>query len=312
MTQADGTSSATSAAEAAADDRSSNAVNLGDKLRLAREQRSLSLEQVAEALHLDEAIIASLEQGHFETLGAPVYVRGHLKTYARLLGLSADDILREYQGNSPEPFVAPTLQQPGVVEPVAFNPVLLAGGGLTVLLGLLLGLYVVFGDDPGDAVVQARVVVHVADTADRTMPEVVQNVSTAARLPAEAETRRVADKPQIVAKPPQPTAPPVVVDVALPSAPAPASAARPAATMRLGLQFTQESWVEISDANRRLLFGLQHEGDRREISGEPPFNLLIGNARAVELTLNDKPYDVPAARVRGKVARFMITGEEPE
>jgi len=82
--------------------------------------------------------------------------------------------------------------------------------------------------------------------------------------------------------------------------------------MRLGLQFNQESWVEISDANRRLLFGLQHKGNRRELTGEPPFNLLIGNARGVDLTVNDEPFDVPAARVRGKVARFKITGAEFE
>jgi cytoskeleton protein RodZ len=310
VTQANGTSSATTTAtEAVADDRYSSVANLGDKLRLAREQRSLSLADVSEALHLDETIIVSLEQGHFETLGAPVYVRGHLKTYARLLGLSSDEIISEYQRDSPEPFTAPILQQPGVVDPVAFNPVLLAGGGLTILLGLLLGLYVLFGDaDPGDVVAQDRVVVPVVDTADRTMPEVVESVSTAPGLPAEPDTRRAAAEPKIVAKPPQPVVTPVVVDVASP----PASVDRPAATMRLGLQFTQESWVEISDANRRLLFGLQREGDRREISGEPPFNLLIGNARAVELTVNDEPFDVPAARVRGKVARFKITGEETE
>lgn len=315
MTQANGTSpAATAATEALADDRSSSAVNLGDKLRLAREQRSLSLEQVSEALHLDEAIIVSLEQGHFETLGAPVYVRGHLKTYARLLGLSSEDIISEYQGDGPDSFSVPTLQQPGVVDPVAFNPILLAGGGLTILLGLLLGLYVLFGgDDPSDVVVaEDRVVVPVVEIVDRTMPEIAESVSAAPGQPAEPGTRRVAAEPQIVAKPPQPAKPPVVVAAVSSPAPAPAPAARPAATMRLGLQFTQESWVEISDANRRLLFGLQREGDRREISGEPPFNLLLGNVRAVEMTINDEPFDVPVAGVRGKVARFKITGEETE
>jgi cytoskeleton protein RodZ len=101
-------------------------------------------------------------------------------------------------------------------------------------------------------------------------------------------------------------------EVAAPPAETETPAPRPVATMRLGLQFNQESWVEISDANRRLLFGLQREGYRREVTGEPPFNLLIGNAHGVALTIDDEPFDVPASRMRGKVARFKITGNESE
>jgi cytoskeleton protein RodZ len=82
--------------------------------------------------------------------------------------------------------------------------------------------------------------------------------------------------------------------------------------VRLSLNFLEESWVEISDAERRLLFGLQREGRRRELTGEPPFELLLGNARGVELRLNDKPYNIPENGITGKVARFAITRAEIE
>ena len=82
--------------------------------------------------------------------------------------------------------------------------------------------------------------------------------------------------------------------------------------MRLSLHFLEESWVEISDANRRLLFGLQREGRRRELTGEPPFELLLGNAKGIELRLNDRPYSVPVIAVSGKVARFSITRADIE
>jgi cytoskeleton protein RodZ len=79
--------------------------------------------------------------------------------------------------------------------------------------------------------------------------------------------------------------------------------------MRLSLHFREESWVEISDANRRLLFGLQREGRRRELAGEPPFRLLFGNAAGVDLRVDDEPYPVPRSGRTGQVARFEIRAE---
>jgi len=309
VTQANEALSETEMKGTAAEDRSTGE-SLGDKLRIAREQRALSLDQVADAMHLDEAIIVALEQGHFETLGAPVYVRGHLKAYAQLLGLSADEIVGDFQSGVPEPIVAPVLQRSGIT-PATINPVLLAGGALAIVLGLLLGMYVLFdSDDPGDIVAtNDSIGILAADVPARTTLPADDAVEIVREAPV-PDVRRTVALPEIVSEPQEPVV--EEEDVAAAPAEAETPASRPVATMRLGLQFNQESWVEISDANRRLLFGLQREGYRREITGEPPFNLLIGNAHGVALTIDDEPFDVPASRMRGKVARFEITGHESE
>ena len=75
---------------------------------------------------------------------------------------------------------------------------------------------------------------------------------------------------------------------------------------KLTLYFRGDSWTEISDRNGRLLFGLQREGIRRELTGEPPFKLLLGNAANVDVYLDEAPFDLPAGSTRGKVARFVI------
>jgi len=314
VTQANDIPSETATPGAATENKLTG-VSLGEKLRAAREQRSLSIEQVSEALHLDEPIIAALEQGQYETLGAPVYIRGHLKTYAQLLGLSPEVIASEYQCDAPESAVTQTLQQPAVVS-ISVNPVLWAGGALAILLGLSLGFYVMLGNDDGSEqpiVVAESIEPQAAAVPVQAEPQAVELVETAIEAPALAADRP--DTPpadrrdsvaalQVATKSPLPAVSTEIEDNDLELVP------RPAATMRLGLQFSQESWVEISDANRRLLFGLQHEGNRREVTGEPPFNLLIGNAHGVTLTINDEPFDVPATRVRGKVARFEITGAD--
>ena len=63
-------------------------LGLGERLRSARKARALSVAQVAESLRLEEASVVALEDGRFDAMGAPVFVRGHLKRYAQLVGLS--------------------------------------------------------------------------------------------------------------------------------------------------------------------------------------------------------------------------------
>jgi len=59
---------------------------IGQQLRTARERMGLGVAQAAEQLHVDENVIDALETGRFNALGAPVYVRGHLRHYADLVG----------------------------------------------------------------------------------------------------------------------------------------------------------------------------------------------------------------------------------
>jgi cytoskeletal protein RodZ len=68
----------------------------GAWLAAAREQAGLSLMQAAEQLHLDVAAVKALEAGRFEVLGAAVYARGHLRRYAELLGLPAQEVEKSF------------------------------------------------------------------------------------------------------------------------------------------------------------------------------------------------------------------------
>ncbi|MEO6079986.1 MAG: helix-turn-helix domain-containing protein [Steroidobacteraceae bacterium] len=70
--------------------------DIGDQLRSAREVMGLSLAQAAERLHVDVAVLSALESGSFMLLGAPVFVRGHLRRYAELLGAPAAELQAQY------------------------------------------------------------------------------------------------------------------------------------------------------------------------------------------------------------------------
>ena len=59
------------------------------------------------------------------------------------------------------------------------------------------------------------------------------------------------------------------------------------------LEFDQLSWVEIKQANGKVLLSqLNQPGTRQVIDGVPPFDVVIGNAAKVRLKYNDAPVDL--------------------
>src|SRR6204780_3298061 len=72
----------------------------GARLAAAREQAGMTVLQAAESLRLDVATLQALEAGRFQTLGATVFVRGHLRHYAELLGVPVDEIEAAYAASS--------------------------------------------------------------------------------------------------------------------------------------------------------------------------------------------------------------------
>ncbi|MHB8622391.1 MAG: RodZ domain-containing protein [Sulfuricaulis sp.] len=68
----------------------------GRLLYQARQDLRLAPEDVAQILHLSAKQILALEQDDYKNLPGPTYVRGYLRSYAQLLGLSAEKVLESY------------------------------------------------------------------------------------------------------------------------------------------------------------------------------------------------------------------------
>ena len=85
----------------------------GRRLREAREAAGLSIAEVGARLKMPVRVVESLEQEDWSRLGAPVFVRGQLRSYSRLLGLTTEPIMTA-SGVAP---VAPAELQPRTYTP---------------------------------------------------------------------------------------------------------------------------------------------------------------------------------------------------
>jgi cytoskeleton protein RodZ len=71
---------------------------VAEQLRVAREARQLTIEQVADLTKIRTDRVRALESGRFETFSATVYIRGSVKAYAKALKLDEAQLLATLDG----------------------------------------------------------------------------------------------------------------------------------------------------------------------------------------------------------------------
>ena len=69
-------------------------VTLGEVLAAKRGERGLTIEQAATATRIRAHYLSALESDELARLVAPVYAKGHLRTYARYLGLDPEPLVK--------------------------------------------------------------------------------------------------------------------------------------------------------------------------------------------------------------------------
>ncbi len=137
----------------------------GNKLREARSARSLSLEDIANVTRIPRSSLEHIEEGRFERLPAPVFVRGFIRNYARAVGLDPAAVVRLYdlttgdrsaEDIEPDGAVAGRARAVSPVRTAGSSGHLLRGGYAllgAVVVGLIVAAFALVGDKkpPADA-----------------------------------------------------------------------------------------------------------------------------------------------------------------
>ncbi|MDA8128385.1 MAG: helix-turn-helix domain-containing protein [Betaproteobacteria bacterium] len=261
--------------------------SIGELLRDAREARGVRLEDAAVRLRLMHRQVEAMERDDFESLGPPVFARGFVRNYARLLGLAPESLLARMDGAPAEPpavSVEPPLPHSWLTSPWLILSLL----GLLLLVAVPIALYLWLNSDAGEA------------PAASALPAQSQ---AAAPAPAPAQAPAAA-RPEAAAPAPAPAPPETAATQAAPAADA--TAGPDAAGSVLHLEFGDKSWTEIKDASGRMLLRQLNPADSDvDVHGQPPFDVVIGNAAQVRMTYNGRPIDLQPF-TDGMVARFTL------
>lgn len=317
-------------------DRSSAELNSpGSQLRSTREARGLDLARAAQMLHLPPSTLAAIEADDHAALPGPVFVRGYLRNYARLLNLDEETILGRLKGGGPTESARPPRVRGNGREEIRSSHFAVRLVSWLISLSVA-GLLYLWWINPVDlsSLFATRIGGLQGEQPKSAAPSQAPSgkVSTplptpSSSIPTKAEPAPALVKPTTAAA--VPAAPPRPEPAVIP-APAPETgvAAVPAPEKPVGatpgirapadtpaqapssqgvvLEFSDTAWVDVRDATKSFrIYGDIRKGERRELGGTPPYTLILGNARAVQVTVNGVPFDIKS-RTRGNVARFTL------
>lgn len=270
------------------------AAGCGTRLRQAREAAGLTLEDVGSRLRMPVQVVKSLEEEKWQKLGAPVFVRGQLRSYARLLNVDVSQLLEQAQVG---PVVPPTLvshTHTPRARRIAEN---LGRRVLYVGITAVLAVPVWFATRG-----------HFDNTAPAPSTASLDAIPAAVPVTPSAAGVEPAASAEVASTAPasKPAATPYVASLAPVPRPAPAAAA---AGNTLEMQFSGDSWVDIGGPDGATVEkALIKSGESRSFTPGQVSRVTLGNASAVQVQQNGAIVDLTPYQ-RANVARFQVSSE---
>ena len=258
----------------------------GSLLSAARKQQNRTVEEIADELNLSVTQIKTIELDQSEGLPEPTYVRGYIRSYARLLGLDAEQVLENYLNPNWQKSTSLDDMPKGIGSAddadssSFFTPakvivllVLIASFTFLWSSGLLKDILGLSKDQPA--------VVASTDSASSAVNEApVTNT--------EVQVNTQASTPEVEAS-------------VLPSGPTDSEGQN-----ALVLSFAETSWVDIRDSdNKRLAYQSYAQGEELAVESLKTMSVFIGNANGVTARYNGADFDLSPYR-EGIYAKFTL------
>jgi hypothetical protein len=228
-----------------------NAVLVGRLLRDHRKRRGLGSSDIAQAIKVGERHVLAVEQGRFADLPPQPYGRGLIRSYAVLLGLDPEELLRA---------CGPALTEE-------------AGGALTGIFPRTGGQGFRWREWAVPLTLAAAVVVLGIARAAFAPPPIEQTAAVNAPVPVARPIEQLAARAAVSAAPEQPVAPPLA-----------------APGVRVTLRSEGTTWAEAAADGgevRRYELG---PGQNLVLDAREVLRLALGDAGAIRLRVNEREF----------------------
>ncbi len=291
--------------ESRQDGISSADAELGQRLRAARERLELERDEVARRTHITTALIKAIEEGQFTRLGATVFARGYLRSYARAVDLP-DAVVGVWESraqraveDAPVPSLAAT--SPRRSSRQMANPI------VYTLLTALIAVPAYYGvrQAQRSPLPQSNTSVEQTTVGDPATTSTVTpaglSADAGARTKGQASTATPIDVPRS-----EPWLQPMMASMTPLMGSGPSVTPAPLDLREIRVRLTAPSWIEIVATDGKIIEkGLLPAGTDRAYSVARSTRLRIGDVSAVELRANSKVIDL-APYARANVATLTV------
>ena len=227
--------------------------DFGGKLRVARERRGISLQQIAASTKISIAVLEALERNDISKLPGGIFSRGFVRAYALEVGLEPDETVHEFLERFQAVPVAQVIPPTSIPEAEGnFESRQRIARVATLLVAISVPL----------------IVLVLYFTSRGTRPGPSPHVSETAAAAPVSETPAVAATTGAVR--PQPA------DVSDES-------------ITLDLHPTGDCWVRVAADGSTAVSRVMHAGERETLKAQNTVVITVGNAGAFAYSLNGRP-----------------------
>jgi len=232
-----------------------NSLSFGRYLRTRRLEKGVNLEVISRETKIRMDCLLLIEQEDHNRLPAEVYVKGFLRAYAKIIGVDEDDVIRRYL-SSLQVFKESARSEDDLIRlnKNYWPRLLLSIGALLCIIAFSVYVVSFFQGRPSTPAPKSE--------QFRQQKEVVEDIHDRTSEPPEVSSPIEKHSEDILEK------------------------------LLLKIMALEVTWIKVIIDEKDPKEYVMHPGDHLEFEASSDFNLLIGNAGGVKLTLNDESLGV--------------------
>ena len=239
-------------------------------LKTIRLEKRLSIDDLSDELKISKKFILALEEGDYDSLPGPTYVKGYIRAYSRSLGIDPDLVLQSY-----DVYLNPKKETSKTVKKAqGFNlfSLFLKNRLWALIVFIILLLIILLASNRESKEADNREKVELDYLLNSTSNINSSSIIKAKSLEVKEDTEILSDL--IVNQPLVEEQPQLIIK------------------NKIKINFIKESWIEVSDQNKSIEYNLKEAGSYLEFDELLPLKILIGNVMNVELFLNEEKIDL--------------------
>ncbi|OKH47925.1 helix-turn-helix domain-containing protein [Calothrix sp. HK-06] len=264
---------------------------IGAYLRKRREDKSISIDEIAVHTRIRPAFIQAIEEGNAEVLPEAVFVQGFIRRYCDAIGIDGAALTTNF-GDVFLP--VPTESEPQDIEKKQSLYIPLAVPYILLLVAASLGLiYILVPRRGTESVAQSK--------SNTTRTAVISKTSPVVSLPN--PTSSPTSSPIASASPsPTLTSTPQTTPI-----PTPTPTIQAGEGVEVGVELQDSSWIRVKVDGNTDFEGTLNKGEKRTWKALKEVSIRSGNAGAVLVSPNKQP--ATAMGTQGSVREVKYTPE---
>ena len=283
--------------------------SFGARLKREREQRKITLDEIALSTKIGTRFLTALEEEQFDQLPGGIFNKGFVKAYARYLGIDEDQAVADYVAASrttlpePSPEESPELAVMASRVPetqASPEPGLPWGLFAIALLIVAFGL-AIWGFYSRDKSARPDPVIPATVDAKGSTPA-TENIGQA--VPAKTAAPESGSASAV--SPTQPGA----HETPPPASSSPDAASNPGAFL-VQIKAREDSWVAITADGREIMQDTLAASEQKSIGAREEIVIRTGNAGALDISFNGKELPSQGAYNQVKTLTFDPNGQRP-